>query len=83
MLKRWHPRFYLDTKRVRFHHLWVHLLGFKLSMWNKEAFTTVGNHLGHFLYIGEEILKGIYQIFCRMFVEIGLAKILLEKLEIE
>ena len=52
-------------------------------MWNRKAFEAVGNHLGRFLFISEDVLKGIDKRVGRIFVEIDMVKGLFEKIDIE
>jgi len=63
--------------------LCVHLLGFLLAIWNKEAFEVVGNHLGIFLHIGEDVVNGIDKWIGLMLVKIDMAKGLFKKINIE
>ena len=43
-------------------------------MWHRDAFEAIGNHLGWFLHIKEDVLKGMYKRMGKMLVEINITK---------
>ena len=47
------------------------------------VFMVVGNHLGQFLHVGEDVLKGTNKILGQMMVEIDVTKGFLDEIEIE
>ena len=78
MLKRWHYGFDPEFEGIKFRHLWVLLLGLPITIWNKEYFVAIGNHIGLFLHVDEEILNGVDKRVGIMLVDIDMSWGLLE-----
>ena len=76
MPKRWHATFCPVKEHFVLCHMWVLLLGFPLQFWNVEAYVTIGNDLGQFLYVDQEKLhskdKWIACILVNIDVNLGL-----------
>ena len=83
MLKRWHFGFDPCIENIIYRHIWILLPYFSLSMWHRDAFEDVGNHLGCVLHVGEDVLKGKDKRLGRMLVEIDVTKGFLDEIEIK
>lgn len=62
--------------------MWVILLGSPLECWHREVFEVVGNVLGHFLHVEEDVLRGDDKRVGYMLVEEDIYWGLVAKLEI-
>ena len=83
MLKHWDHLFNPENEIMRFRHLWVQIPNCPLFLWNLEAFTAIGNHLGRFLHVEHELLVGNDRRIAKLLVEIDITHGLLANLSIE
>ena len=58
MIKQWDHLFNPEKEVMRIRHLWVLIPNYPLFLWNLEAFTAIGNHLGRFLHVEKSLLEG-------------------------
>jgi len=76
MLKWWRLAFNLDSEYFQFLHIWVFFLGLPLQFWNEYDLVAIGNSLGTFISLGENLLstscRNIGKIFVEMDVHGGL-----------
>jgi hypothetical protein len=83
MLKMWHIHFDPNSEYFSFCHLWVLLTGLPLQLWNSRALVEIGNVLGHFIRVDEDVLRSTDKCMARILVEVDMHVGLLESLEID
>lgn len=83
MLKRWHVGFDPVTKYFQFMHIWVLLPWLPIQFWNVEAFKSIGNELGRFMFLEDSIIKGGNRKLGKFLVEMDVHNGILEGLDIE
>ena len=83
MLKRWSHLFDPEKEVLLIRHLWVHLSNCPLCLWNLDAFTAIGNHLGRFLHVEPYMLEGLDRRIGKILVEIDLSQGLVADLDID
>ena len=74
MLGRWHYFFDLATELLRFIHIQVLFPYLTLYLWNCEALTVIGNHLGSFIHLEDGLLHGVDRRVGNILVEIDMNK---------
>ena len=83
MLKRWCHLFNPVKEVLHIRHIWVHILDCPLFLWNREAFTAIGNHLGRFLHVESSLSGGLDRRIGKIYVEIDITQDLVAELSIE
>jgi hypothetical protein len=82
MLKRWRLAFNPDTEYFQHRHIWVLLPDLPLHLWNDAALTAIGNSLGTFIALDQQLLKGQWRKMARVLVAMDITTGLPESLEI-
>lgn len=83
MVKRWYIGFNPDKDFFQKRHIWVLLPRLPLQLWDREAFVAIGNELGHFLFVEENLIKQEDKRMGKLLVEIDVSNGLLETLDID
>ena len=52
-------------------------------MWHRDAFEAVANHLGHFLHVGEDVLKGMDKRMVGIIMDIDITKGFMDEIKID
>lgn len=68
----WMMNFVLEHETFTLVPVWIRLYSLPLDYWLLESLKTIGNKLGHFLKISDVTLKGKYNSFFLIFVEMDL-----------
>jgi hypothetical protein len=83
MIKRWRFGFNPTTEYFSFRHLWVLLPNLPLQLWNHRALKAIGNCLGRFIGVDEDVLLSSDKRMAKILVEVDTHAGLSEVLEIE
>jgi len=83
MIKRWRFGFNPTTEYFSFPHLWVLLPNLPLQFSNHRVLKVIGNCLGHFIGVDEDVLLTSDKRMAKILVEVDTHAGLSEVLEIE
>lgn len=82
VLDRWHSHFDPARERIKKCHLWTLLPGLPFQLWNRTILEGIGNTIGHFVAVEDDLLNVYDKRIARILVEMDTSKGLPAEIEI-